>query len=72
MNSPDTPGQNISGKNAASVVEVEATIGQNMRFTASLIGATTVQAFGHFAIGKLHHHDGAVNQHTQAQQQAER
>ena len=34
MNSPTTSGQNSSGMNAASVVAVEAMIGQDMRFAA--------------------------------------
>src|SRR3546814_16526206 len=35
MNSPTTPGQNISGRKAASVVAVEAMTGQAMSFPAS-------------------------------------
>jgi hypothetical protein len=35
MNSPTMPGQNTSGRNAASVVAVEAMIGQAMRLAAS-------------------------------------
>ena len=31
MNLPDTPGQKMSGKKAASVVATEAATGQNMR-----------------------------------------
>ena len=34
MNSPTTPGQNTSGKNAASVVAVEAMIGAAIRAEA--------------------------------------
>ena len=34
MNSPATPGQNSMGKNAQSVVAVEAMTGQNMRSAA--------------------------------------
>ncbi len=36
MNSPIMPGQNRSGRNAASVVAVEAVIGQAMRLAASV------------------------------------
>ena len=36
MNSPGTPGQNSIGRKAQSVVAVELTIGQNMRFAASV------------------------------------
>jgi hypothetical protein len=35
MNSPGTPGQNIMGRKAQSVVAVDVTIGQNMRLAAS-------------------------------------
>ena len=35
MNSPTMPGQNRSGRKAASVVAVEAVIGQAMRLAAS-------------------------------------
>ena len=35
MNWPATPGQKISGRNAASVVAVDAVTGQNMRLAAS-------------------------------------
>ena len=34
MNLPDTPGQNMSGKNAARVVAMDAVTGQNMRWDA--------------------------------------
>ena len=34
MNLPDTPGQNKSGRNAASVVATDAVTGQNIRFAA--------------------------------------
>ena len=34
MNSPDVPGQSASGTNAASVVHVEAMIGNAMRMAA--------------------------------------
>ena len=34
MNSPTMPGQNMSGRKAASVVIVEAAIGQAMRLAA--------------------------------------
>ena len=34
MNLPDTPGQNMSGRKAASVVAMDAVTGQNMRFAA--------------------------------------
>ena len=36
MKSPVVPGQNSKGKNTASVVAVEAIIGQDMRLAASL------------------------------------
>ena len=35
MNSPGIPGQNARGTNAASVVQVEAMIGQDMRRAAA-------------------------------------
>ena len=35
MNSPTTPGQNSSGKKAASVVRVDAVIGGAIRLAAS-------------------------------------
>ena len=35
MNLPEIPGQNINGKNAASVAPVDVTTGQNIRFAAS-------------------------------------
>ena len=35
MNCPTTPGQNISGRKAATVVSVEVTMGQAMRRAAS-------------------------------------
>ena len=35
MNLPGMPGQNISGRNAASVAPVDVTTGQNIRFAAS-------------------------------------
>jgi hypothetical protein len=34
INSPGTPGQNSIGKNAQSVVAVDDTTGQNIRFAA--------------------------------------
>ena len=35
MNFPATPGQNMSGRNAASVVAIDAVTGQNIRLDAS-------------------------------------
>ena len=35
MNLPDTPGQNISGRNAANVVAMDAITGQNIRLPES-------------------------------------
>ena len=39
MNLPDTPGQNMRGRKAASVVATDAVTGQNMRLAASVNAA---------------------------------
>ena len=51
MNSPTMPGQNSSGTKAASVVAVEAVIGQAMRLAREPVGLLAVEPLGHLAVG---------------------
>ena len=65
MNSPMSPGHSASGKNAASVVPVDAMMGQATSPTVAGRLQRTVP-FIHKTVHVLHHHNAVVDEHPRA------